>query len=72
MRLSAKAVLKCAVWIWLLSACTATQRREARTVVCNVCEKVKDYCDNGAPLTDTQKKEIVNALYPDAGVPDAH
>ena len=72
MRLSLKALFWCGVWVWLLSACTATQRKEAKTVVCNVCEKVKDYCNNGAPLTDGQKQEIVNALYPDAGVPDAH
>lgn len=71
MKVSPKAVLKCVLWVWLLSACTATQRREARTVVCHVCEKVADYCNNGVPLTAAQKQEIVNELYPDAGAPDA-
>lgn len=48
-------------------ACTSTQRREAKTVVCHVCEKVTDYCNNGAPLTDAQKQAIVQELYPDGG-----
>lgn len=52
--------------------CTATQRKEAKTVVCHVCDSVASYCQDGVPLTEAQKQEIVKELYPDAGAPDAH
>jgi hypothetical protein len=69
MKVTPKALIRATLWVILLGigACTATQRQEAKTVVCHVCDKVADYCNNGAPLTDAQKQEIVQELYPDAG-----
>lgn len=68
-RVTPRAIFRTLLWIALLSigGCTATQRKEAKTVICHVCEKVSEYCQNGAPLTEAQKQEIVQELYPDAG-----
>lgn len=69
--LSLRSAVRCLIWLWLLSGCTATQRQEAKTVVCHVCEQVQEYCATGMPLTEAQKQGIIHELYPDAGVPDA-
>lgn len=72
-RITPRALFRCVLWMTLISlgGCSnATLQKEAQSakkVVCSICEKVASYCETGVPLTNAQKQEIVQELYPDAG-----
>lgn len=77
MRLSPKAVLKCVLWVWLLSGCTAAQVEKGEDTVCSFIAreypklpegKVKDYAAATAIACDLEEA----AEHADAGADSGH
>jgi len=57
-RLTPRVILRTAVWVWLLSGCTAAQRQKAT-------QTAKDYLDKACAVRASER------VLEDAGTPDA-